>query len=117
MNSDISNWYKSNLDAISEIVSEVCKYAANRKRRNFIQNEVDYYNSCTTIHDYRIYLEVYPNGKFHKDAKNRIEDINRKEKEKKEAEKRKKAALSDKIKRLSNIDECVRCYTTDSPRY
>lgn len=121
MSSEISSWYKSNLDIITEIISKIPELVINRERRNFIQTEKEYYNKCTTIDDYNIYLEVYSKGIYYEDAKRRIADIQQKEREKKDAEIRGQNQLRNKIQTLITIEECIECkssrYLTEELRH
>lgn len=121
MSSEIRSWYKSNLDIIAEIISKIPELAINRERRNFIQTEKEYYNKCTTIHDYNIYLEVYSTGIYYEDAKKRIADIQQNERERRDAEKRGQNQLRNKIQTLITIEECIECkssrYLTEELRH
>lgn len=121
MSPEISSWYKSNLDIITEIISKIPELVINRERRNFIQTEKEYYNKCTTIDDYNIYLEVYSKGIYYEDAKRRIADIQQKEREKKDAEIRGQNQLRNKIQTLITIEECIECkssrYLTEELRH
>lgn len=112
MSNNVKVWYENNFKSLFDLMSNICdvKITANKKLK--IMSEGEFYNTCRSIYNYQLYQEIYPQGKYYKDATEQIEILQRQEQERLQLEEKKRLErqlLEDKKKQIQNLKSLEAC--------